>query len=168
MLDLRVTMTNREQFVASPEDEDAVRREMREKCIGKFEFEKSEVEAFFANSVQPALYSFVFPAEPAAIDPDGFRATMDNMTNVMYHEGTLDGVHYGAFSLGFRVTMKDRLFYYYVYAMSPDWKPLGPYCVFIKSDGEYRAIDDLETCSGEALFDDIKRSFLKAKAQLES
>jgi len=159
-------MNNREQYVASPEDEDAVRRKMREKCIGKFKFEKLEVEAFFANSVQPALNAFAFQADPATIDPEGFQIAMDNMTNASYHEGELNGVPYGAFSLGVRVTTKDRRFYYRVYAMSPDWKPLGPYCVFIKSDGECRTIEDLETCSGDALFDDVKRFFLETKAEV--
>lgn len=157
-------MNNQEQYLASPEDEEAVRLEMWEKCIGKFE--QSEVGAFFAKSVDPALNTFVLLSDPEVFDRDRFEIDMNIRDH--YHEGVVDGVPYSGLSLGFRVTTKNWLFYYYVYAMSPPSKPFGPYCVFVKSDGKYRIINDLEACSRDTLFEDVKRSFLEAKAQLES
>ena len=127
------------------------------------------MEAFFVNSVRPALHAFAFASDPATIDPDGFQsAMMDKVTNMMHHKLTLDGVFYGAFSLAFRLTLKDRLFYYGVYAMSVAGQPLGPYGVVIKSDGEYRTINDLATCSRKALLGDVKQSYRNAKTQFEN
>jgi hypothetical protein len=159
-----IAVNNQEEYLANPEDEEAVRREMGEKCIAKFEM--SDVRAFFAKSVNPALNAFALLSDPETIDKDRFE--IDVRGDPSYHEGVLDGLPYSAFSLGFCVTTSNWLFYYSVYTMSPPLAPFGPYCVFVKSDGKYRTINDLEACSKDALFEDVKRSFLEAKAQLES
>jgi hypothetical protein len=145
---------------------------MREKCVGKFQ--SAEINQFFDKSVGPVFYTFSGSFKEI-IGPEAgyFEVGIDG--GFAYHEGRdylekrLEDDRYAMRNFGVHVTTKEWLFYYYVYATTPRIKPLGPpYCVFIKSDGEYRIINDLEACSKDALFEDVKRSFLEAKAQLES
>jgi hypothetical protein len=165
-------MKNQEQDLESPWDERTVRLEMREKCVGKFQ--SAEINQFFDKSVGPALTMFSQKfKEIIGPEADFFEITFGGGFD--YHEGRdhieerLEDDMYYMRDAGVQVTTKDRLFYYHVYATTPPIKSLGPpYCVFIKSDGEYRFINDLGACSKDALFQDVKRSFLEAKAQLES
>ena len=145
---------------------------MREQCVGKFQ--SAQINEFFDDSVGPAVRRFSNSfAEIIGPEADYFELHVDG--GFAYHEGRdyrrarLEDDAYAMRDLGVHVTTKEWLFYYHVYATTPPVKPLGPpYCLFIKSDGNYRFIRDLEACSKDALFEDLKRSFLKAKAQLEN
>jgi hypothetical protein len=64
-------------------------------------------------------------------------------------------------------TPNEWFFYHYVYATSAPYPPWNDYTVIVKSDGKPEIINDLEACSKDALFEDVKRSFLAAKAQLQ-
>jgi hypothetical protein len=145
------------RYLASPEDEDAIRIEMREKCAGRFP--STKMNDFFDEEVDPALRSFEalirreYEDFAFELDDAGFR----------YHENALGTDIYSMRSAGVRVALEDRLFYYYVYAMSPPGTPHGAYCIFIKSNGTYRFFfKGIEECSKHALFEDVKRFFLKA------
>jgi hypothetical protein len=161
-----ISMSNQQQYLASPEDEDAVRVEIREKCAGRFQSPK--MNEFFDESVGPAFDMFLrLFKEIIGPEVDYFEIDLDGK-GFHYHESELGVDIYGARTIGARVTTNEWLFYYYVYAMSIPGTPFGTYCVFIKSDGKYRFLMNLDACSQDALFEDVKRSFLKAKAQLQS
>jgi hypothetical protein len=165
-------MNDQEQDLESPWDERTVRLEMREKCVGKFQSE--EISGFFDKSVVPAIGMFR-DSFKEVIGPEAVFFKIGSDGDFRCHEGRdylekrLEDDIYYMHDFGVQVTTKDWFFYYHVYATTPPIKPLGPpYCVFIKSDGKYRFINNLEVCSKDALFKDVKRSFLEAKAQLES
>ena len=76
--------------------------------------------------------------------------------------------YYNGMLSGIEVTADERLFfYYYVYATSAPYPPWNDYTVLVKSDGKCRIINNLDECLKDALFDDIKQSFLEANAQVE-
>jgi hypothetical protein len=158
----RVTMTNRELFGTGPQDVDYVRREMMSKLDGKHR--TNEIENFFYNKVNPTVMDFFewVKSYPYCVNAP--------QTALLYGQrNKLDANdYYNVMKSGVEVTGDEWLFYYYIYATSAPEPPWDDYTVFIKSDGKYRIIYDLEACSKEALFDDVKQSFLEAKAKLES
>src|SRR5665647_2595267 len=82
-----VSMSNQQQYLASPEDEDAVRVEIREKCAGRFQSPK--MNEFFDKSVGPAFDMFlrVFK-EIIGPEVDYFEIDLDGK-GFHYHESEL-------------------------------------------------------------------------------
>jgi hypothetical protein len=159
-------MNEEEQYLESLWDERTVRLEMRETCIGKFR--SVEINEFFYKSVGPALSMF-FDSFAAIVEPEADDFEVHVGGGFAWHEGRdyrrlrPEDDAYAMRDLGVHITTKEWLFYYHVYAMTPPAQFTGPYCLFIKSDGEYRFIHDLAVCTKDTLFEDAKRSFLDAK-----
>jgi hypothetical protein len=161
-------MANREPYGTGPQDVDVVRREMVAKLVG--EHQREEIEKFFYYKVNPAFFDFFECVKELVKFP--LHTLKRSETAWLYGQRSkIDpNDQYNVMLGGIEVTDNEWLFfYYYVYATSsvsyPPWLDL--YTVIVKSDGKYRIINNLYECSKDALFDNIKQSFLEAKAQIE-
>ena len=150
---------------------DAVRLEMMGKLIGKHQ--RDEIEKFVHEKAGPAHRDF-FNRLPDIVDvtADHYtaRAPIENRYGQVNKLDAND--YYNVMQSGVEVTANEDtpnewFFYHYVYATSAPYPPWNDYTVIVKSDGKPEIINDLEACSKDALFEDVKRSFLAAKAQLQ-
>jgi hypothetical protein len=150
----------------NPEDEYSARLDMREKLTA--EYGGAEIDAFFDKTLFPAFKKFRTSFFEIVGDDDktSLRVEVD-ASNFRRYERWTPEYYIGRTPLGVKVTKNDEwvFFYYYVYAMTPPNKPLG-LCVFTKTNGKYKILHDINTRTIDDLFEDVKKAFNAAKAQM--
>ncbi|MGZ4864502.1 MAG: hypothetical protein ACXV5H_06540 [Halobacteriota archaeon] len=154
-------MVEQERYAGDPQDEHVMRRDMLDKC--DYKYQAADVETFLQEKLAPAFSVF----EDEVMDiakakgPD-FYVDIHQFGDTAYHENALEeGGHrvgYAAYSYGARVTIPQGLFYYSFYAMTRSFSPSGPYCMFIKRNGDYYT-PDINAVTKEELLDDMKKAF---------
>lgn len=137
-----------------------IRREIKDMCAARYS--RAEIDKFLDQKVAPAFHRL----SGELLDEN--TSTEVDFRGSGYYENYVreTGDFFVARDLGIRIIPQDwKMFSYYVFAMSPQRIPFDPtnypthFCVFVKKDGEYEFINDINTRTADDVFKDAKMAY---------